>query len=100
MFSCEWIPQQLSYINRMKSIRFSHLSAPESLVLMCGFFIYASYVPIAQNVKVDAESRIISEEMDRTFKQYYFIRINTFFDFFNMNLFVSSINIKYQYFVF
>lgn len=93
----------LSYINRMGSIRFPHLSAlTREIWCWCAdrdLFIYASYVPSAQNVEADAESRIVSEEMEWTLKQDHFDRISAAFGPFDIDLFATSINTKCQNFI-
>jgi len=55
----------LSYINCMGSIKFPHLSdLARKIWSWCAeqnLFIYASYIPSAQNFVADAESRVVSE---------------------------------------
>jgi len=104
IFSYEWVPPQLSrtLIAWVLLDFFICLLLPGNFGVGMRTAICLSIPHMcrsAQNVKVDAESWIISEETDRTFKQD-FNRINITFDPFNIDLLVSSINIKCQYFVF
>jgi len=58
----------VSYINRMGSIKFPALSElARKIWSWCAkrdIFIYASYIPSAQNFEADAESRVRSEETE------------------------------------
>lgn len=93
----------LAYVNRMGSIRFPHLSDLARRVWdWCAdrnIFIYAAYIPFAQNVEADAESRTVSEETEWTLEEDYFRRIESHFEHFDIDLFASSINSKCQRFV-
>lgn len=62
-------------------------------------FIYASYVPSAQNFEADAESRVTSDETEWSISQPYFDRIVSFFGRFDVDLFATSINAKCSHFV-
>lgn len=93
----------LSYINRMGSIKFSYLSnLAREIWSWCAdrdLFIYASYIPSAQNFEADAESRVVSEETEWTLSQAYFNRIDSYFGPFDLDLFASSINAKCSRFI-
>lgn len=93
----------LSYVNRMGSIRFPHLSRlAREIWKWCAernLFIYASYIPSAQNIEADAESRVISNETEWTLDEAYFNRITSLFGSFDIDLFASSINAKCPRFV-
>ncbi|XP_011859075.1 PREDICTED: uncharacterized protein LOC105556591 [Vollenhovia emeryi] len=93
----------LSYVNRMGSIRFPHLSnLAREIWCWCAdrnIFIYASYIPSAQNVEADAESRVVSVETEWSLEQSYFEKIHSHFGPFDIDLFASSINAKYPCFV-
>nr|XP_012232431.1 PREDICTED: uncharacterized protein LOC105678035 [Linepithema humile] len=62
----------LSYINRMGSIRFPLLSSlAREIWTWCAdrnIFIYAAYIPSAQNCEADAESRILSQRQLTPFR--------------------------------
>lgn len=62
-------------------------------------FIYASYIPSAQNIEADAESRVISEETEWVLNEVYFDIILSSFGPFDIDLFASSINKKCPRFV-
>lgn len=93
----------LSYVNRMGSIKFPHLSGfAREIWSWCAdrnIFIYASYIPSIQNFEVDVESRVISIEMEWSLNQSYFDMIDSLFDPFDFDLFASSINAKCPCFV-
>ncbi|XP_036146143.1 uncharacterized protein LOC118646722 [Monomorium pharaonis] len=93
----------LSYINRMGSIRFPHLSKlARKIWCWCAdrnLFIYAAYIPSAQNIEADTESRAVSEETEWCLQQSYFDKISSVFGFFDIDLFASSINKKCPCFV-
>lgn len=93
----------LAYINRMGSIRFPHLSDLARRIWdWCAdrnIFIYAAYIPSAQNFEADAESRIVSEETEWTIEDTYFRRIESHFGRFDIDLFASSINTKCPCFI-
>lgn len=86
----------------MGSIKFPHLSnLAREIWNWCAerdLFIYASYIPSAQNFEADAESQVISEETEWSLEQSYFDRIESFGPF-DLNLFASSINTKCSHFV-
>ena len=60
----------ISYTNRMGSIKFPHLSnLARKIWNWCAdrnLFIYAAYIPSAQNIEADFESRVISDETEWT----------------------------------
>lgn len=93
----------LSYINCMGSIRFRILSGlARDIWSWCAerdLFIYASYIPSAQNIEADAESRTVSEETEWALEQSYFNRIEAYFGSFDIDLFATSINAKCPSFV-
>lgn len=93
----------LSYINRMGSVKFPHLSKLARRIWdWCAdrnLFIYASYIPSAQNIEADAESRVISEETEWSLNQDYFVRVNAHFGHFDIDLFATAINAKCPRFV-
>lgn len=93
----------LSYVNRMGSIKYPHLSdLARRIWSWCverNLFIYASYIPSAQNFEADAESRVISEETEWSLEQGHFDRIDVCFSPFEVDLFASSINTKCPHFV-
>jgi len=93
----------VSYINRMGSIKFPTLSGlARKIWCWCAerdIFIYASYIPSAQNFEADAESRVRSEDTEWTLGQEYFDRINAYFGPFEIDLFATSINKKCHRFV-
>ncbi|XP_067217303.1 uncharacterized protein [Linepithema humile] len=93
----------LSYINRMGSIRFPLLSnLAREIWMWCAdrnIFIYAAYIPSAQNCEADAESRVVSEGTEWTLDHRYFSIINHRFGQFDIDLFASSINNKCVRFV-
>jgi len=93
----------LSYINRMGSIRFPLLSSlAREIWTWCAdrnIFIYAAYIPSAQNCEADAESRVISEGTEWTLENRFFTIINRRFGQFDIDLFASSINNKCSRFV-
>lgn len=93
----------LSYVNRMGSIRFPHLSSlARKIWFWCedrNLFIYASYIPSIQNIEADSESRTISLETEWSLQQEFFVRIESFFGSFDIDLFASSINTKCPLFV-
>jgi len=62
-------------------------------------FIYAAYIPSAQNTEADAESRVVSEETEWSLGQPYFDKINSHFGPFDIDLFASTINNKCPSFV-
>ncbi|KYM97752.1 hypothetical protein ALC62_11563 [Cyphomyrmex costatus] len=84
--------------NRMGSIKFPHLSnLARRIWEWCArrdIFIYASYIPSAQNFEADAKSRVVSEETEWSIGQAYFDRIEVHFGRFDIDLFASSINAK------
>lgn len=93
----------IAYINRMGSVKFTHLSnLARDIWKWCAerrLFIYAFYIPSAQNVEADAESRIISEDTECTLAQVYFTTIESYFRRFDVDLFASAINAKCSHFV-
>ncbi|KYM94552.1 hypothetical protein ALC62_14809 [Cyphomyrmex costatus] len=93
----------LSYINRMGSIKFPTLSnLARQIWMWCAdrdLFVYASYIPSAQNIEADAESRVISEESEWALNQGYFSEIEAYFGPFDVDLFATSINAKCTCFV-
>jgi len=93
----------LSYINRMGSIKFPHLSdLAKKIWSWCAerdLFIYASYIPSAQNFEADAESRVILVETEWSLDQSYFDKIDASFGHFDIDLFATSNNAKCPCFV-
>jgi len=93
----------LSYINRMGSIKFPYLSdLTKRIWSWCAerdLFIYASYIPSAQNFEADAESRVISVETEWSLDQSYFDKIDANFGHFDIDLFATSNNAKCPCFV-
>lgn len=93
----------LSYINRMGSIKFPLLSSlARKIWNWCAdrnIFIYASYIPSAQNFEADAESRVVSDQTEWTLRQEYFDRIDRYFGHFEIDLFASAANRKCPRFV-
>ncbi|XP_026823727.1 uncharacterized protein LOC113561474 [Ooceraea biroi] len=93
----------LSYINRMGSIKFPHLSAlARAIWRWCAdreLFIYAAYIPSTLNLEADAESRVISEDSEWTLDQGYFNIIDSTFGPFDIDLFAALINAKCPRFV-
>lgn len=92
------------YINRMGSIRFPRLvSLSRDIWCWCAkrdLFIYASYIPSAQNFEADVESRVVADETEWALEQEFFDRIESYFGPFDIDLFAASINAKYDCFVF
>ncbi|XP_070525983.1 uncharacterized protein [Cardiocondyla obscurior] len=93
----------IAYINRMGSIRFPHLSdLARKIWLWCenrNIFIFASYIPSAQNVEADAESRTVSDETEWSLGQVFFEEIEAHFGRFDIDLFATHINAKCRRFV-
>lgn len=93
----------LSYVNRMGSIKFPHLSSLARRIWdWCAernLFIFASYIPSASNWEADAESRIISQETEWALNQEFFYIIDKQLGPFDIDLFASSINKKCPRFV-
>ncbi|XP_070527733.1 uncharacterized protein [Cardiocondyla obscurior] len=83
----------IAYINRMGSIKFSHLSdLTRKIWIWCenrNIFIFASYIPSAQNVEADAESRVVSDETEWTLGQVFFEKIESYFGQFDIDLFAT-----------
>jgi len=93
----------LSYVNRMVFIKFPTLSnLARKIWDWCAerdIFIYAAYIPSAQNIEADAESRVVSEETEWSLGQPYFDKINLYLGPFDIDLFASTINNKCPNFV-
>lgn len=93
----------LSYINRMGSIKFPHLSnLARKIWDWCAernLFLHAAYIPSVQNVEADAESRVILLEIEWSLNQIYFNEIDSHFGRFDIDLFASAINTKCTSFV-
>lgn len=87
----------------MGSIKYPHLSnLAREIWCWCedrNLFLYASYIPSAQNIVADRESRTISEETEWSLEQDYFVRIQSHFGPFDIDLFAASINAKCSRFV-
>lgn len=93
----------LSYVNRMGSIRFPHLSAlARDIWNWCAdrdLFILAAYIPSALNTTADVESRVISTETEWNLSGTYFHSIVVCLGPFDIDLFASSVNNKCPRFV-
>ncbi|XP_039310369.1 uncharacterized protein LOC105203938 [Solenopsis invicta] len=93
----------ISYVNRMGSVKFPTLSdLAREIWCWCSrrnIFIYASYIPSAQNFEADAESRIVSEETEWSLGEQYFDEIEAALGPFEIDLFASSINNKCRDFI-
>ncbi|KYN12101.1 hypothetical protein ALC57_15737, partial [Trachymyrmex cornetzi] len=92
----------LLYVNRMGSVQFPLLSSlAREIWCWCAdsdLFLYAAYIPSAQNL-ADAHSRIISDETEWSLSQIHFNKIEENFGPFDIDLFASSINTKCVRFV-
>ncbi|XP_011164155.3 uncharacterized protein LOC105198980 [Solenopsis invicta] len=93
----------ISYINHMESVKFPTLSdLAREIWCWCSrrnIFIYASYIPSAQNFEAHAESRIVSEETEWSLGKQYFDEIEAALGPFDIDLFASSINNKCRDFI-
>lgn len=87
----------------MGSIKFPHLSElARKIWEWCAernLYIYASYIPSAQNFEADAESRVVSEETEWSLSRDSFDKIESSLGPFDIDLFASSINAKCSRFV-
>lgn len=93
----------MSYINRMGSVQFPHLSAlAKSIWQWCErreLVLFASYIPSAENCIADAESRYISLETEWELNPSVFQDILTDFGSFDIDLFATNVNAKCNKFV-
>lgn len=93
----------ISYVNRMGGVQYPHLNQVANMIWKwCEkrrIFVFASYIPSAENIEADAESRKLNIDTEWELGSNEFKRIIKRFHKPNIDLFASRINAKCSLYV-